>query len=227
VPVSLATSPSIAAIATALAAAAPHLLHAGKDRQNPHLRNRYATLEAVVDAVREPLAAQGVAFIQAPSVAEGRVRVTTRLIHSSGEWLECSLELPVPEPKGITMAQAIGSAVTYGRRYTLAALCGVGAEEDDDGSGTGQARSLRRVRVPVASEAAPQAAPQAPPEPKHHPSWEGDRAAFCAELSRRGLTYAKVASDLEALGKPRPSAMTGEQRAKTLAWLANRGGGAK
>lgn len=222
---SLTTSPSIAAIAAALAAAAPFLTHAGKDRQNPHLRNRYATLEAVVDAVREPLAAQGIAFVQAPSVCEGRVRVTTRLMHQSGEWLECSLELPVPEPKGITMAQAIGSAVTYGRRYTLAALCGVGAEEDDDGAGTGKSRPAKPTKPEAQTEAPSQ---EKPPAAEHHPSWEGDRASFCAELSRLGTTYDKVCADLEHLKRPRPSAMTGEQRAKTLQWLATRPqGGAK
>lgn len=62
----------------------------------------------------------------------------------------------------------------------------------------------------------------------HDPSWEGDRAAFCAELTRLGTTYEEVASEMERLGRPRPSAMTGEQRAKTLQWLATRSsGGAK
>lgn len=219
------TSDTVREVAKALAVASKTMGHAGKDRQNPHLRNRYATLEAVIDAVRIPLADAGISILQAGDVSGSMVTVTTRLLHESGEWVEGSLQVAVPEPKGITAAQALGSAMTYGRRYTLAALCGIGSEEDDDGAGTGKSRPARPAKPETVEQ---EKAPEKPAPAEHHPSWEGDRAGFCAELSRLGTTYDKVCADLEHLKRPRPSAMTGEQRAKTLQWLATRSlGGAK
>lgn len=220
------TSDTVREVAKALAVASKTMGHAGKDRQNPHLRNRYATLEAVIDAVRIPLADAGISILQAGDVSGSVVTVTTRLLHESGEWVEGSLQVAIPDPKGITAAQALGSAMTYGRRYTLAALCGIGSEEDDDGAGTGKSRPARPAKT-EATEAQEKPQEKAPAA-EHHPSWEGDRAAFCAELSRLGTSYERVCSDLEHLKRPRPSAMTGEQRAKTLQWLATRTqGGAK
>lgn len=213
------TSDSVREVAKALAVASKTMGHAGKDRQNPHLRNRYATLEAVIDAVRIPLADAGISILQAGDVSGSVVTVTTRLLHESGEWVEGSLQVAVPEPKGITAAQALGSAMTYGRRYTLAALCGIGSEEDDDGAGTGKSRPAKPAKPEPSTEAPSQ---EKPPAAEHHASWEGDRAAFCAELSRLGTTYDKLCVELEHLKRPRPSAMTGEQRAKTLQWLATR-----
>lgn len=208
-------SNTIGALAGALAAAAPNMRDARKDRANPHLKNRYATLEAVLDAVRDVLAAQGIAVTQGVSAAQGVVTVTTQLSHSSGEWMRSSLTLPVPAGKGISEVQALGSTVTYGRRYGLAAMCGVGAEErDDDDGDVGRG----------AQKAGPRGAEKPkPPEreaPKHHESFTTEeRARFCAALRDLGHTYDDVAARLEAKGSPRPSAMTQRQREGIVAKL--------
>ena len=94
---SIEQSNTIGALAGALAAAAPGLREARKDRGNTHLKSKYATLESFLEAVRDPLAAQGVAITQGVSAEAGRVTVTTQLSHASGEWMRTSLSLPIPE----------------------------------------------------------------------------------------------------------------------------------
>lgn len=208
-------SNTIGALAGALAAAAPNLRDARKDRANQHLKNKYATLEAVLDAVRDVLAAQGIAVTQGVSAAPGTVTVTTQLSHSSGEWMRSSLTLPVPAGKGISEVQALGSTVTYGRRYGLAAMCGIGAEERDDDDG----EVGRGAKAPARPA---QASPRQPEQsaPAHHESWtDAERARFCAALRDLGLSYDDVAARCAAKGSPRPSAMTQKQRDGIMAKL--------
>ena len=124
-------SAEIKSIAGALSKAQSSIQHAAKDKTNPHYRSNYATLASVLDACRDPLAKNGLSIIQMPSVVRDQglsVIVTTRLAHDSGEWFESSLLIPVSAPGG---AQQIGSAISYGRRYSLSAMVGV-AQEDDD-----------------------------------------------------------------------------------------------
>ena len=95
---------------------------------------KYMTLGAIVRAIREPLSTHGLAIIQAPAIsasAQGRaVDITTRLIHSSGQWMESVVSIGVAAQAN---AQAIGSAITYGRRYGLTAMLGIASGDDDDG----------------------------------------------------------------------------------------------
>lgn len=218
---SIEQSATIGQLAAALAAAAPTLQDARKDRANPHLKNRYATLESVLEAVREPLAALGVAVTQGVSAAPGVVTVTTQLSHSSGEWMRSSLTLPVPAGKGISEVQALGSTVTYGRRYGLAAMCGIGAEERDDDDGD----VGRGVKPPPRQQQAEKPARVAP---DHHESWtDAERARFCAALRDLGQSYDAVAARLEAKGSPRPSAMNPKQRAGILEKLRAEAGPAE
>lgn len=212
---SIEQSSTIGALAGALAMAAPNLRDARKDRANPHLKNKYATLEAVLDAVRDVLAAQGIAVTQGVSAAPGTVTVTTQLSHSSGEWMRSSLTLPVPAGKGISEVQALGSTVTYGRRYGLAAMCGIGAEERDDDDG----EVGRGAKAPTRPAQAP---PRQPEQgaPAHHESWtDAERTRFCAALRDLGLSYDDVAARCAAKGSPRPSAMTQKQRDGIMAKL--------
>jgi hypothetical protein len=171
-------SESIAALAQALAKAQAQVMQAHRDAQNPHYRSTYATIEAVLDAIREPLAQHGIAFCQFPGThwVEGRLHLalTTILMHSSGECLEGVLEIPVAK----TDAQGVASATTYARRIALQAILGVAAE-DDDGNGAvgkpaaGIARSEAPVRVakkellsaPLAPPPAPTGATPATPPP--------------------------------------------------------------
>lgn len=107
----------------------------------------YADLADVLEAVSGPLAANGLAIIQTTRV-DGGFRLVTTLAHMSGEWIEG--EMPLPGEDGD--AKSLGSWLTYLRRYSVCAICGVAAEDDDDGE---QARPRERTA------SAPSAAPTA------------------------------------------------------------------
>lgn len=124
------SSESINEIATALAAAQGTIKPAPKDSTNPHYKNNYADLTSVWTACRDSLATNHLAVIQSPEFLDGRVVLVTRIIHKSGQWLESELSV---KPQQDT-AQGIGSCITYARRYALAAMVGVVADEDDDGN---------------------------------------------------------------------------------------------
>lgn len=120
----------------ALARAQVRLRGALKDAANPHLRNKYADLSSIWNAWQEVGPAEGLALMQPAEASAGFVTVHTHLGHASGQWVRSTLKLPWEPQKGITPAQAIGSALTYARRYALAALVGV-CPEDDDGNAAG------------------------------------------------------------------------------------------
>jgi ERF superfamily len=122
------TSETISAIATAFATAQAELKNAPFDRENPHYKSRYATLASVRDTVAPVLSKQGLAVIQTTDIVDGTWCVLTRLMHKSGEWIESVYPFNLDKP------QAMGSALTYARRYALSSICGIASEEDDDGN---------------------------------------------------------------------------------------------
>jgi len=92
----------------------------------------YADLAAILDQSRELLSANGLSVVQMPCAAEaGSVGVETMIMHSSGQWVEQSYSMPIPENKRNSAAQNTGSAITYARRYALAAALGI-AQTDED-----------------------------------------------------------------------------------------------
>jgi hypothetical protein len=138
-------SPSIAALAAALAKAQGEMEGAAKGNVNPHFKSKYADLASVWDACRGPLSKHGLSILQ-PVRADGpMVTVTTILAHSSGEWIEEALTMTASQ----NTPQGVGSAITYGRRYGLASMVGI-APEDDDGNAA-SAQPARQVSgdVPV------------------------------------------------------------------------------
>lgn len=124
------TSDTLNKIAPALLSAQKQITFAAKDATNPHFKSKYADLESVIDAVKKPLNENGIMFIQSFSPSEtGKLNLTTRLIHESGEWIEDELTMPLQKND----AQGYGSAATYSRRYALAAITGL-YQADDDGN---------------------------------------------------------------------------------------------
>ena len=101
-----------------------------KTNTNPHFRNKYADLAACVEAVIDALNQNGIALTQRVFECDDGVIVETVFVHESGETMDCG-KLHVPAPK--QDAQGYGSALTYARRYSLMAACGI-APEDDDGN---------------------------------------------------------------------------------------------
>lgn len=120
-------------IATALVKAQKAFGPALKSSTNPHFRSRYADLSACVEAVIEGLNESGIALVQRTSEDNTGVTVETVFIHESGEILECG-KLHVPAAK--QDPQGYGSALTYARRYSLMAACGIAPEDDDGNAGS-------------------------------------------------------------------------------------------
>jgi hypothetical protein len=117
-------------IASALVKAQRGFAPALKTSTNPHFRSKYVDLAGCVEAVVDSLNAAGIALIQRTSEDSTGVTVETVFVHESGEMLECG-KLHVPAAK--QDPQGYGSALTYARRYSLMAACGI-APEDDDGN---------------------------------------------------------------------------------------------
>ena len=127
-------SESIKELAAALAKAQAKMPAAKFNATNPFLKNKYADLGAVIDAARQPLAENGLSVAQLPVTEGETIGVTTVLMHSSGEYIESTMFLPLGDEKGKSMAQVAGSVITYLRRYALASVLGIYADEDTDGA---------------------------------------------------------------------------------------------
>lgn len=102
-----------------------------KDKTNPHFRSKYADLGACLDAVEDALLANGIALIQETFDDKEGVTVETVLLHESGETIRGG-KLHVPAAKHDP--QGFGSALSYARRYSLMATCGIAPQDDDDGN---------------------------------------------------------------------------------------------
>lgn len=100
-----------------------------KDAKNPFFKSNYASLSNIQDAISVPLQESGLVYSQMPTGING---LTTILIHSeSGEYLMDSYTMPVSKPND---PQAVGSAITYAKRYALAGILGLNIDDDDDGN---------------------------------------------------------------------------------------------
>lgn len=136
-------SESIAELTKALVNVQANLKPAVKDAKNPFFKSNYADINSVWDSCRDLLADNGLAVIQTTAPAEHAVIVETILAHTSGEWIGGELLLPLTKGD----AQGVGSAITYGRRYGLAAIVGIVADEDDDGNAASPRNGSAKPKV--------------------------------------------------------------------------------
>jgi len=120
-------SDSIKNLAAALCKAQEQMCGAVKDSKNPFFKSSYADLGAVVKAIKEPFADNGLSYSQFPAEDNGRIGVETMLMHTSGEWMSNSFTVNLTKQD----AQGAGSAITYCRRYALQAIAGIPSEDDD------------------------------------------------------------------------------------------------
>lgn len=128
------TSPSITEFAKAFVKAQAEISGASKDSSNPAFKSKYADLESVTDAIRPAAAKHGLGYLQDGTLTDdGKLLLTTLVLHESGEWIEYEMKMPISklDPQGF------GSAMTYGRRYSLSAAFGVAPEDDDGNAATG------------------------------------------------------------------------------------------
>lgn len=123
-----------------------------KTSTNPHFKSRYADLAACVEAVIDALNANGIALVQKQHPTDGGVAVETIFVHESGEQLSAGV-LSVPAAK--QDPQGYGSALTYARRYSLMAACGI-APEDDDGNAASKAQKQKGGVVAQVLETSPE-----------------------------------------------------------------------
>jgi len=217
------TSEAVNELAAALASAQACMGPALKGARNPHFRSTYADLSSVVEAIREPFTANGLAWVQAPAldVERGVVTVTTRILHTSGQWVEAEVSAVPGRGKADLSPQSVGSCITYLRRYGLQALAGCPSADDDAETAMGRggrpaprggARSSSSMSRPSSPAPAPPAASGA--------RWsDEERARFCAALGDLGLQYDAVAAYCERVKRPRPSSMGEERRVQLLAYL--------
>jgi hypothetical protein len=140
------TSETINELSASLASAQREIEGAPKDSANPYYKSKYADLASVWNAVREPLGKFGLAILQMPSADGAKVTITTMLAQSSGQWISSDLTMTAKDDT----PQAVGSAITYARRYALQSFAGV-APEDDDGEGA-QGRGSSQPNLPIAAE---------------------------------------------------------------------------
>lgn len=129
------TSIAINELAAALAKAQGKITGALKDSANPFFKSKYADLASCWDACRAPLSDNGLSVIQmAETMDSGALRLVTTLAHESGQWMRGEFWVT---PKDDT-PQALGSALTYARRYALTALVGIAQVDDDGNAGSGR-----------------------------------------------------------------------------------------
>ena len=169
------TSDQINDIATALAKAQGEMGGALKDSANPFFKSKYADLSSVWDACRAPLSKHGLAIVQSPSADGVRVSVDTLLTHTSGQWMRGTVSVNAKEDS----PQAVGSAITYLRRYALQSFAGVAPEDDD-------AEAAMNRPAATNGQAKPQPMPQtvaAPP--KGYIDWLDDLKSASDEGTER------------------------------------------
>ena len=147
------------AIAKAMVAVQQAIKPAPKTEQNPFFKSKYADLSGVWHACNEALTGNGIAVIQGGNMIDGHPVMVTTLLHTSGQWIAGAFPLVAVKPD----PQAMGSAITYMRRYSLAAMVGVLTEDDDgeaamkrDGGGSaGPKRKEEAAGTPPADSPPP------------------------------------------------------------------------
>ena len=122
------TSEDLSKLLPALCVAQSTIQTAKKDKVNPFHKSRYADLASVQESCKTPLLENGLMVIQDVNTSDASIMVTTRIVHSSGQWIEVG---PLSVPLKNNDAQSVGSAITYGRRYSLSSMLCIITEDDD------------------------------------------------------------------------------------------------
>ena len=159
-------SPEITELAAAMARAQANMTDARRDAENPFLKSRYADLSSVRAACLAAMNAEGLSVIQIPRVTFQDqaglfvVELETLVAHASGQFIRDCLIVPVSKPD----IQGVGSAISYARRYSLAALAGIAPAGEDDDAHSAIARPP--IRSPETRDP-PKPTPKPPVIPTH------------------------------------------------------------
>lgn len=115
----------------------------GKDAKNPFFKSNYASLPHILTEIAEPLDESGLIITQFPD----GTGLTTLLIHAeSGEYLQATYEMPVAKTND---PQALGSAISYARRYAVSSILSLKIDDDDAES------AMKQVRNPQQEDSRP------------------------------------------------------------------------
>ena len=117
----------VGALFAALAKAQGQMGGAKKSADNSHFRSKFADLASVLEAILPPLNGNGLALVQMPGFAEGKVTLTTLITHSGGGWMSSMASCKADKDN----VQGVGSAITYLRRYCAQAALALPAVDDD------------------------------------------------------------------------------------------------
>lgn len=138
-------SETIGKLAKSIALSQVEVENATKDTKNEFFKSKYADLAAVLNVVRPVFSKHNIAIVQLPSFSAPIASVETMLIHESGEFISNICFAPVSKQD----AQGIGSAITYLRRYSLAAMCGIAQEDDDANGSVGHGQEPKKPAPPT------------------------------------------------------------------------------
>ena len=138
-------SEQINELATALSAAQGEMKHAPTLNENPFYKSKYADLATVIDTAKPILEKHGLSVSQMVGGDNGEIAVTTILIHASGQFLGDTVSFHPDKPD----IQKAGAIVTYLRRYSYSAICGMASEEDTDGNDIKGAEKIEKKAPPV------------------------------------------------------------------------------
>lgn len=122
-----------------------------KNATNPHFKSKFAPLDTIIEMIRPILPKHGLAVMQFTDIAEAGIVVETVITHSSGQYISGALAMPVVKQD----PQGYGSALTYGRRYALAAALGIVSDEDVDGNGTEKTKGGEQPPQPQKQQTRP------------------------------------------------------------------------
>ena len=189
-------------IAPAFVKACAALQAATKNSRNAHLGNSYADLESVQTAARDALAPNGLAWFQEVVREESRIGVHTRIIHTSGQILDCGRCLITVPGNSRNLAHAEGAALSYARRYGLAAAVGIHQADPD--------ASPVDTPAPKRAPAKPKPKPKAPPK----------AAKPDPELESLGLSVEQGERWLSTKGDAWAN-LTPTRKKNALKWLAD------
>ena len=147
---------------------------------------KYATLASVWEAVRKPLSEHGLAVVQTCEPSNrGELRLTTTLLHQSGQWISGTEIVPMP----VQTPQGYGSALTYARRYGLAAMVGVCVDDDDDAAAASQLSATQPQGTPPGASSASQSEQKAAQAPAAHNPERRDTGSRKPTQAWRHLPY--------------------------------------
>jgi len=211
-------SENINELAAALSKAQGIMGTAPKDSKNPFFKSSYADLASILSVAKQPLADNGLSVTQHPGADGNIVSVETTLFHSSGQWMASQLTMLAKDAS----PQAIGSCITYARRYSVASILGIASEEDDDGNSaqpTKGSPTAKPFSKPTPHAPAPETADPEPVE-------EGDVAPPSAKRPRKPLEIATAgtrAAALDRLGcqEDGPAKLFLHNYLVALGWLEN------